>query len=66
MKPHQPRPRPPLQTDLFNSALAPTALQSLEHHHEEILQLVSQLLWQVVHAAETSQSKENGNEQDQP
>ena len=66
MKPHQPRPRPPLQTDLFNSALAPAALQSLELHHDEIVELVSRLLWQVVHDAEASPSKESSNEQDQP
>jgi hypothetical protein len=55
-----------LQTDLFNSALAPAALQSLELHHDEIVELVSRLLWQVVHDAEASPSKESSNEQDQP
>lgn len=37
----------PVQRDLFNSVPAPPALAGLQSHHDELLELLSQLLWDV-------------------
>jgi hypothetical protein len=66
MKPYQPRPRPALQSDLFDSALAPATTKSLEIHHDELVELLSRMLWQVVHDADATQRLESSDEQDQP
>lgn len=55
----------PVQRDLFNSVPAPPALAGLQSHHDELLELLSQLLWDVAHSAEMIKSLENGHEQDQ-
>ncbi len=55
----------PVQRDLFNSVPAPPALAGLQAHHEELLELLSQLLWDVAHSAEMIKNRENGHEQDQ-
>ena len=56
----------PAQRDLFNSVPAPPALASLQSHHDELVELLSQLLWTVVHSnTETIKTQENGHEQDQ-
>jgi hypothetical protein len=65
MKPYQPRPRPASQSDLFDGAAAPTTVTSLEIHHDELVELLSRLLWQVVHDADATQRLENRDEQDQ-
>ena len=40
-------------------------LTSLQLHHDELVDLLSQLLWQVVRDAEADRRLEDGNEQDQ-
>lgn len=64
MKPHQPRPLPPVQADLFSSPPAP--LRSLQLYQDDLIELVSRLLWQVVHSAHAGPTRENRDEQDQP
>ena len=66
MKPLQLRVRPPAQTDLFDSTSPPPALTSLELHHDELVDLLSQLLWQVANNEGALRSVENSDEQDQP
>jgi hypothetical protein len=66
MKPLQLRMRRPAQTDLFDSAGALPMLTSLQLHHDELVDLLSQLMWQVVRDAEHNRSAEDINEQDQP
>ena len=66
MKQYQPRPRPALQSDLFDSVLPPATARSLEIHHDELVELLSRLLWQVVHEADATQRLEDSDEQDQP
>ncbi len=66
MKPTQPRARPPAQTDLFDIAAAPARLTSLQLHRDELVHLLSQLLWQVVRQVDADQLPENHDEQDQP
>lgn len=56
----------PVQRDLFNSVPAPPALAGLQSHHDELVALLSQLLWGVVHSdAETIKNQESSHEQDQ-
>lgn len=56
----------PVQRDLFNSVPAPPALAGLQSHHDELLELLSQLLWDVAHSStEMIKTQENGHEQDQ-
>lgn len=63
MKSHQPR--PPMQADLFSSPSAPPApLRSLQLHQDELIELVSRLLWQVVHGAHAGPTGESRDEQD--
>lgn len=66
MKPILPRTRAPVQTDLFGTASAPAPLKSLQLHRDELVDLLSQLLWQVVRPADVDQRQENDDEQDQP
>jgi hypothetical protein len=65
MKPLQLRVRRPAQTDLFDSAGSPPTLTSLQLHHDDLVALLSQLLWQVVRDAEDNRRLEDSNEQDQ-
>ena len=65
MKPIPPRVCPPLQTDLFDAAAAPAPLTSLQLHRDELVELLSQLLWQVASHADSAQRLEDDNEQDQ-
>lgn len=60
----------PVQCDLFNSVPAPPALASLQLHHDELVELLSQLLWNVARSnsdkvLETIKTQENCHEQDQ-
>lgn len=66
MKPIPMRARPPMQTDLFDPAAAPAPLTSLQLHRDELVDLLSQLLWQVVRQADAAQRLEDDDEQDQP
>ena len=65
MKPIPPRARPPLQTDLFDAAAAPAPLTSLQLHRDELVELLSQLLWQVARHADVAQRVEDDDDQDQ-
>lgn len=65
MKPILRRARPPMQTDLFGTASAPAPLTSLLLHRDELIDLLSQLLWQVVRQADAVQRPEDDDEQDQ-
>ena len=56
------------QCDMFSSVpIAPT-LAVLQQHHEDLVELLSRLLWEVACAAYevTSTTAENRDEQDQP
>ena len=59
------RSNPSVQCDLFSSVPVPPALTSLEAQHDELVELLSRLLWEVVQATEPSMTKESGDEQDQ-
>ena len=60
-----PRARPLVQTDLFGAATAPAPLTSLQQHRDELVELLSQLLWQVATRADVAQRLEDDDEQDQ-
>jgi hypothetical protein len=53
------------QTDLFSNVPAPPALTTLQLHHNELVELIGRLLWEVVQGPATQASKENAHEQDQ-
>lgn len=53
------------QSDLFSNVTAPPALTSLQEHHEELVDLLGRLLWEVVQEANAHASKESDHEQDQ-
>jgi hypothetical protein len=65
MKPIPLRARPLVQTDLFDAATAPAPLTSLQQHRDELVELLSQLLWQVASQADVAQRLEDDDEQDQ-
>ena len=65
MKPLPLRALPPLQTDLFDAAAASAPLPSLQLHRDELVELLSQLLWQVARHADNAQQLEDDDEQDQ-
>ena len=66
MKPIPLRARPLLQTDLFDAVTAAAPLTSLQLHRDELVELLSQLLWQVASQADVAQRLEDDDEQDQP
>jgi hypothetical protein len=66
MKPIPLRVRPLVQTDLFDPAAAPPPLTSLQLHRDELVELLSKLLWQVASQADMVQRAEHDDEQDQP
>lgn len=66
MKPFPLRARPLVQIDLFDAATARAPLTSLQLHRDELVELLSQLLWQVAGQAQAAQRLEDGDEQDQP
>ena len=66
MKPIPLRARPLVQTDLFDAATAPAPLTSLQLHRDELVELLSQLLWQVASRVDFVQPPEDDDEQDQP
>lgn len=65
MKPIPLRALPLMQTDLFDAPAASAPLTSLQLHREELVDLLSQLLWQVARHADIAQQLEDDNEQDQ-
>lgn len=66
MKPNPLRARPPRQPDLFESPTALAPLTGLQRHHDALVDLLSQLLWQVASRADAAEQRENDDEQDQP
>jgi len=54
-----------MQTDLFDAAPASAPLTSLQLHRDELVELLSQLLWQVARHADIAQQPEDNDEQDQ-
>jgi hypothetical protein len=60
------RSNPTIQHDLFSSVPAPPALASLELHHNELVELLGRLLWQVASSQEAVPLQESSDEQDQP
>jgi hypothetical protein len=65
MKPIPLRAHPFVQTDLFDAATAPAPLTRLQLHRDELVELLSLLLWQVARHADIAQRLENDDEQDQ-
>ena len=55
-----------VQCDLFSSVPAPPPLASLELHHNELVDLLSRLLWEVASSMDETMTQENRDEQDQP
>jgi hypothetical protein len=53
-----------IQADLFSSVPAPPRA-SLELHHDELVELLSRLLWEVAQATDPSMTTGSLNEQDQ-
>ena len=53
------------QSDLFSNVTAPPALTSLQEHHDELVDLLGRLLWEVVQSANSQASKESDHEQNQ-
>lgn len=56
--------RLPAQADLFDSGASLPSLTNLHLPHEELVELLSQLLWQVARDADAIQSQEGDDEQD--
>lgn len=65
MKPNPLRALPLVQTDLFDAAAVPAPMTSLKLHRDELVELLSQLLWQVARHADIAHRLENDDEQDQ-
>jgi hypothetical protein len=66
MKPISLRAHPLMQTDLFDTATVPARLTGLQLHRDELVELLSRLLWQVATQADAVQHLEDDDEQDQP
>jgi hypothetical protein len=66
MKPTPLRARPRVQSDLFDTAAVPAPLRSLQLHHDELIEVLSRLLWQVARQAAAVEYVEDDDEQDQP
>lgn len=66
MKPTPPRALPLVQADLFDAATAPAPLTRLQQRHDDLVALLSQLLWQVASQFDADEQMENDDEQDQP
>ncbi|MGF6971944.1 copper oxidase (laccase) domain-containing protein [Paraburkholderia sp. JPY465] len=58
------RTRQPAPTDLFDSVQPPLPQARLEQVHDQLVALLSQLLWEVVDNADATRSPENSDEQD--
>jgi len=54
-----------LQSDMFNGVPAPPVVSSLQHNHDELVNLLSSLLWEVIVDPQPQATKENTHEQDQ-
>jgi hypothetical protein len=54
-----------VQCDLFSSVPTLPTLATLELHHDELVELLSRLLWEVAHSMDETMTKESRDEQDQ-
>jgi hypothetical protein len=66
MKPILSRARPLVRTDLFDGVAASTPLANLQKHHNHLVELLSQLQWQVTSQVDVSERLEDDDEQDRP
>jgi hypothetical protein len=66
MKPNPLRARPLVQPDLFETATALAPLTGVQRRHDALVDLLSQLLWQVASRSGAAEQLENDDEQDQP
>ena len=55
-----------MQTDLFDAATTLAPLTGLQQRHDELVELLSQLLWRIASQAASIQQAEDDDEQDQP
>ena len=62
MKPLRRRARLPAQANLFESAEAPPTLSRLPQRHNELIDLLGQLLWQVASQMQSAQPLESNDE----
>jgi hypothetical protein len=60
------RARAPVQSDLFDATAAPLPLRHLQLHQDKLVDLLSQLLWQVAKHAAPVERLEDDDDQDQP
>jgi hypothetical protein len=58
------RSNPIVQHDLFSSVPAAPPLTSLESHHDELVELLSRVLWELACGAVETMAKEVGNDED--
>jgi hypothetical protein len=65
MKSNPLRTLPLVQTDLFDAPASQSQQTSLQLHRGELVELLSQLLWQVARHPDSNQQLENDDEQDQ-
>ena len=56
---------PLVQTDLFDAEASQAPQTSLQLHRDELVELMSQLLWQVVRQSGNNSQQESDDEQDQ-
>jgi hypothetical protein len=54
-----------VQSDLFSSVPAPPVVTGLQHHHDELVELLSKLLQEVVQGPLAPTVEEKDHEQDQ-
>ena len=62
MKPLSLRALPLSQPDLFDAAMTSAPLTNLQLHRDELVELLSQLLWQVAGPADIAQQLEDDDE----
>ena len=55
----------PVQCDLFGNVPTAPALGILQRHHDELVELLSRLLWEVAQGVDDTMSRESPHEQDQ-
>ena len=55
----------PVQCDLFASVPTALALGVVQRHHDELVELLSQLLWEAAQGLKDTTNRESPHEQDQ-
>jgi hypothetical protein len=54
----------PVQCDLFGSVPARPTLTILQRHHDELVELLSRLIWEVEQGVDYKMTRESAHEQD--